>query len=505
MSNEILINLTPKETRAAVIADGVLQEMLIEREDRKGLVGNIYKGEVLRVLPGLEAAFVDIGLERAAFLHVSDIQKRFELDNHKSQNSQEVLEHDLEGKDITPTPIDINKLLHQGQTLIVQVIKDPLGTKGARITTQISIPSCYLVHIAESDIIGVSIRIEGEEERARLKNALQLFQEEIGGAYIARTAAEGMEPWVLKADMQFLCRLWEDITRRIPNAKIGELIYGNFPLEMRILRDYLSKDIDKVRIDSSQAYHKMIEFTQSFLPELTDCIELYQGARPIFDLYNVEEEIDRALKKRVPLKSGGYLLIEQTEAMTTIDVNTGAFVGYRNLEETIFKTNLEAAQALARQVRLRNLGGIIIIDFIDMQNEGHKQGVLDELKFYLGKDYARTTISDVTSLGLVEMTRKRTRESLEHILCEPCSSCQGNGYVKTSETVCLEVFRELLRESRQYPNVKEFLILASPYVVERLLDEEAHSVAELQNTIEADIRLQPEELYSVEQFDIVPM
>lgn len=505
MSNEILINLTPKETRAAVITDGILQEMLIEREDKKGLVGNIYKGKVLRVLPGLEAAFVDIGLERAAFLHVSDIQKRFELDNHKSQNSEAVLEHDLEGEEVIPTPIDINKLLHQGQELIVQVIKDPLGTKGARITTQISIPSCYLVHIADSDIIGVSIRIEDEEERTRLKNALQLFQEEIGGAYIARTAAEGMEPWVLKADMQFLSRLWEDISRRISSAKIGELIYGNFPLEMRILRDYLSKDIDKVRIDSSQAYHKMIEFTQSFLPELTDGIELYQGARPIFDLYNVEDEIDRALKKRVPLKSGGYLLIEQTEAMTTIDVNTGAFVGYRNLEETIFKTNLEAAQALARQVRLRNLGGIIIIDFIDMQNETHKQGVLDELKFHLDKDYARTTISDVTSLGLVEMTRKRTRESLEHILCEPCSSCQGNGYVKTSETVCLEIFRELLRESRQYPNVKEFLILASPYVVERLLDEEAHSVAELQNTIEADIRLQPEELYSVEQFDIVPV
>ncbi|MDG9729972.1 ribonuclease G [Ignatzschineria sp. RMDPL8A] len=500
MNNEILINITPKETRAAVITDGTLQEILIEREEKRGLVGNIYKGVVVRVLPGMEAAFVDIGLERAAFLHVSDIQKRFDLTDDK-----ETLEHELGGSQEPKKPIDISQLVRQGQELIVQVIKDPLGTKGARITTQISIPSCYLVHLADSDIIGVSIRIDDEEERDRLKTSLQFFQEEIGGAYIARTAAEGVDPWVLRADMQFLSRLWGNITGRMKKAKVGEIIYGNFPLEMRILRDYISKDIKRVRIDSHEAYENMIEFTQSFLPELTERIEVYQGSRPIFDLFNIEEEIERALEKRVPLKSGGYLMIEQTEAMTTIDVNTGAFVGYRNLEETIFKTNLEAAQALARQVRLRNLGGIIIIDFIDMQSEAHKQGVLDELAFYLSQDYARTTISEVTSLGLVQMTRKRTRESLEHVLCEPCPKCQGKGYVKTSETVCLEVFRELLRESRQYPNVKEFLVLASTQVVERLLDEEAHSVAELQNIIDTNIRLQPEELYSVEQFDIVPM
>ncbi len=487
-NNEILINVTPQETRAAVVSDGVVQEILIERNEKRGLVGNIYKGVVVRVLPGLEAAFVDIGLERAAFLHVSDIH--FHTD------------HGEEGEE---SSVDITKLLHQGQKLVVQVIRDPLGTKGARITTQLSIPSCYLVYLAESDMIGVSIRIEEESERARLKEHLQFFQAEIKGAYIARTAAEGVDPWVLRADMQFLSRLWSNVKKRINHAEVGELIYGNFPLELRILRDYISKDIQRVRIDSRTAYKQLVEFTTSFLPEMAERIEYYRGPRAIFELYNIEYEIDQALKKRVDLKSGGYLMIEQTEAMTTIDINTGGFVGHRNLEETIYKTNLEAAQALARQIRLRNLGGIIIIDFIDMESEAHQQGVLDELAFYLAQDYARTTISEITSLGLVQMTRKRTRESLEHILCEPCPKCQGNGYVKTAETVCFEVFRELIRESKQYPHVKEFLVLASPQVVERLLDEEAHSVADLQNYIEVNIRLQPEELYMVENFDIIPM
>lgn len=498
-NNEILINITPQETRAAVVTDGIAQEILIERDEKRGLVGNIYKGVVVRVLPGLEAAFVDIGLERAAFLHVSDI--------YTSQSTPAAPE-ERESEGLTTQrkeTSDITKLLHQGEELIVQVIRDPLGTKGARITTQISIPSCYLVYLANSDMIGVSVRIESEEERERLKTHLQFFQKEIKGAYIARTAAEGIDPWVLRADMQFLSRLWGNVQKRIGQAKVGEVIYGNFPLELRILRDYISKDIKRVQIDSKEAYKNMVEFATSFLPEMAERIEYYSGPRAIFENYNIEKEIDLALQKRVDLKSGGYLMIEQTEAMTTIDINTGGFVGHRNLEETIYKTNLEAAQTLARQVRLRNLGGIIIIDFIDMKSEEHKQGVLDELAFYLAQDYARTTISEVTSLGLVQMTRKRTRESLEHILCEPCPKCDGNGFIKTSETVCFEIFRELIRESKQYPHMREFLVLANPVVIERLLDEEAHSVADLQNHINVNIRLQPEDLYAVDQFDIIPV
>ncbi len=505
-SNEILINITPNETRAAVISNAIVQEVLIERDEKRGLVGNIYKGVVIRVLPGLEAAFVDIGLDRAAFLHVSDIQTS--CSEYAPEQCDQCSDGETVGRLPTkrnPEAIDITKLLTQGQELIVQVIRDPLGTKGARITTQISIPSCYLVYLANSDVIGVSTRIDDEEERDRLKGILQSYQAEIPGAYIARTAAEGVDPWVLRADMQFLNRLWGEIKQRIAKAKVGEIIYGNFPLEQRILRDYISKDIQRVRIDSMDGYKRMMDFTTRFLPEMTERIEYYVGPRAIFDLFNTEKEINLALEKRVDLKSGGYLMIEQTEAMTTIDVNTGGFVGFRNLEETIYKTNLEAAQALARQVRLRNLGGIIIIDFIDMQSEEHQQGVLEELSEHLSQDYARTSISEVTSLGLVQMTRKRTRESLVQLLCEPCPKCQGNGYVKTSATVCFEIFRELIRDGKRFPTLKEFLVLAAPEVIERLLDEEAHSVADLQNQIDANIRLQAEELYPVEQFDIVPM
>ncbi|OYQ72559.1 ribonuclease G [Wohlfahrtiimonas sp. G9077] len=505
MSDEILINKTPYETRAAVMRDGVLQEILIERTDRNLLVGNIYKGKVVRVLPGMEAAFVDIGLERAAFLHVNDI--------HTVRNSLELEKQVLPDEDegstndekpvIAPPKADITAILHQGQEVVVQVIKDPLGTKGARLTTQISIPSCYLVYLAESDVIGVSIRIEQEEERTRLKEHLTQYQAELGGAYIARTAAEGVDPWVLRADMQFLSRLWDNVSERIKQSKAGDLIYGNFPLELRILRDYVGRGIQQIRVDAAEPFEKMRGFAEDFLPETLDNLQLYKGSRPIFDLYNIEEEIEKALSNHVSLKSGGYIIIEQTEAMTTIDVNTGAYVGHRNLEETIFKTNLEAAGAIAHQVRLRNLGGMIIIDFIDMTNPEHQQSVLDELQSHLAMDNARTTISAVTSLGLVEMTRKRTRESLEHILCEKCPTCQGKGYIKTKESICYEIFREVVREAKQYPNISGILILASADVIEQLLDEEAHHLAELQTFTKLNIKLQAEALYNVEQFDII--
>lgn len=504
MSDEILINKTPYETRAAVMRDGVLQEILIERTDRNLLVGNIYKGKVVRVLPGMEAAFVDIGLERAAFLHVNDIHTvRNSLEIEKEALSDECDDDNVEKPVIIPPKADITSILYQGQEIVVQVIKDPLGTKGARLTTQVSIPSCYLVYLAESDVIGVSIRIEHEEERQRLKDHLSNFQTELGGAYIARTAAEGVDPWVLKADMQFLSRLWDNVSVKMKESKAGDLVYGNFPLELRILRDYVGRGIQQIRVDATEPFESMLGFAQDFLPETLDNMQLYKGSRPIFDLYNIEEEIEKALSNHVALKSGGYIIIEQTEAMTTIDVNTGGYVGHRNLEETIFKTNLEAAQAIAHQVRLRNLGGMIIIDFIDMINPEHQQSVLDELQQHLSNDNARTTISAVTSLGLVEMTRKRTRESLEHILCEKCPTCQGKGYIKTKETICYEIFREVVREAKQYPNINSILILASSDVIEQLLDEEAHHLAELQTFAKLSIKLQAEALYNIEQFDII--
>ncbi len=489
-SEEILINMMPRETRVAVVENGVLQEVFIERERKRGLVGNIYRGRACRVLPGMEAAFVEIGLERAAFLHASDIRSE-----HFS---------DADAGDTSPHLIPITELVREGQELVVQVIKDPIGTKGARLTTHIALPSRFLVFLSSSDVTGVSIKIDDEQERQRLKEVVNAFRAEFGGGYIVRTAAEGAEPWALRADMQFLRRLWDSIQEKIREAYDRAPIYEDLPLVLRILRDFVSSNVEKVRIDSREACERMSQFAAKFVPEMLPRIEYYPGDRPIFDLYNIEDEIQKALGKKVPLKSGGYLIIDQTEAMTTIDVNTGAYVGHRNLEETIFKTNLEAAQAIARQLCLRNLGGMIILDFIDMSSSEHKQAVLKALERHLAKDRAKSHICEVSALGLVEMTRKRIRESLEHVLCEPCPLCDGRGSIKTTETVCYEIFRELLREARQY-EARKFLVLASQEVVDRMLDEESPSVAELEASIGVPIKFQAEALYSREQYDVVLM
>ncbi|MDH5435955.1 MAG: ribonuclease G [Gammaproteobacteria bacterium] len=485
MSEEILINRTPQETRVAIVENGILQELYIERSRKRGLVGNIYKGKVSRILPGMQAAFIDIGLERTAFLHASDIVT--ENDDH----------------DETP---QINSLLHDGQDVIVQVIKDPLGTKGARLTTQLSIPSRLLVYMPGVSHVGISQRIENEDERDRLKATVKSLMESTQekNGYIVRTVAEGANENELRNDMRFLQRLWDSIQEDIPNIKTGTVVYEDLSLALRVLRDMLGVDVEKVRIDSREIYQKATEFVNQFLPELADCIEHYPGERPIFDLYSVEDEIQKALERKVQLKSGGHLVFDQTEAMTTIDVNTGAFVGSRNMEETIFKTNLEAAQAIARQLQLRNLGGIIIIDFIDMQEEEHKRQVLRALEKSLARDRARNNICEVSSLGLVEMTRKRTRESLEHVLCQSCPTCQGRASVKTAETVCYEIFREILREARQF-DAQTLMVLAAQEVVDLLLDEESDSVAELEEFTGKTIKFQVESLYMQEQFDVVLM
>ncbi|HEX6928448.1 MAG TPA: ribonuclease G, partial [Gammaproteobacteria bacterium] len=485
----------PRETRVAIVENGVLQEVFIERAQRRGLVGNIYKGKVSRVLPGMQAAFIEVGLERTAFLHASDIAKTA-----------------YGGEDVQESkPADIRDLLHEGKELMAQVLKDPLGTKGARLTTHISIPSRYLVYMPDGKGVALSSRIEDEAERTRLRetvNACLVHQgtppDTIQGGYIVRTAAEGASLDALRADMMFLNKLWEAVQGQSRGAKAGQLVHEDLPLPVRILRDLLDSEVEQVRVDSKTTWDRMRDFTEMFIPEMTDRIEQYTGDRPIFDFYNVEEEIRRALERKVPLKSGGYLIIDQTEAMTTVDINTGAFVGYRNLEETILKTNLEAAQAIARQLRLRNLGGIIIIDFIDMIEAEHKQMVLAALEKALEKDHAKTQVTEVSQLGLVEMTRKRTRESLEHVLCMPCPTCSGRGSVKTVETVCYDIFREVMRETRQF-KVQELLVLAAQDVIDMLLDEESTSLAELEEHIGIPIRLQVETLYTPEQFDVVPM
>jgi len=501
MSAEILMNVTPQESRVAILENGVLQELIIERNSSRGKVSNIYQGTVHRILPGMEAAFIDIGLDKKAFLHASDL--RF--------TPSEVFNGDTPNEEISYPPIA--ELLHVGKKVLVQVIKDPIGTKGARLTMHITIPSRYLVFMPDTDSIGVSSKIEEEEERTRLKELVAGLRDQFNESnpnssnkmhgFIVRTVAEGINEEALYADMMFLCKLWHGVIEDNKTSTKGVVMYSDLPLTQRVLRDVVGEKIEVIKVDSRENYLNLIQFCKTYIPELADRIEHYPlTERPIFDLHGVEDEIQKSLKRKVQLKSGGYLIIDQTEAMTTIDVNTGGFIGHRNLEETIFKTNLEAAQTTARQLRLRNLGGIIIIDFIDMHEEEHKQEVLTALEKALENDHAKTSVSDVSSLGLVEMTRKRTRESLEHVLCESCPSCEGRGYVKTATTVCYEIFREISREYRQF-NARELLVLASQEVIELLLDEESDSFAELQEFIGVPIRLQGEGLYSQEQFDVV--
>ena len=491
MSEEILINITPQETRVAVVENGVLQEVFIERARKRGIVSNIYKGKVCRVLPGMQAAFIEVGLERAAFLHASDIYSRSHPEEENGSEKPEI-------------PL-ITELVSDGEEKLVQVIKDPLGTKGARLTTHITIPARFLVFMPYSNHIGVSQKIEDVDERERLKSLVEKAAEDVEtGGFIVRTVAEGIDEAAIRADVIFLQKLWQSITERSKTTKAGNVIYEDFALSMRAVRDMVGTGIDRIRIDSKEHFEKATKFVSKFIPELLSGIEYYSGPRPIFDIYSVEDEIQKSLQQKVQLKSGGHLVIDQTEAMTTVDVNTGAFVGHRNLEETIFKTNLEATIAIARQLRLRNLGGIIIIDFIDMANDEHKDQVLRSLERGLEKDHAKSHISEVSSLGLVQMTRKRTRESLEHVLCESCPVCGGRGSVKTPETIVYEIFREILRESRQF-DAQTFLVLASQGVVDLMLDEESASVAELEEFIGKPIKFQVETQYSQELYDVILM
>ena len=491
MTEEILINVTPRETRVAVVENGMLQELHIERGSQRGVVGNIYKGKVQRVMPGMQAAFVEIGLERAAFLHASDIVKPM------------AMAEPGDGESLPPAPArPITELLREGQEIVVQVVKDPIGSKGARLTTQLSVPSRYLVLLPRTRVIGVSARIEDEAERTRLKAIVHELTPGGEHGYIVRTNAEGQPAEALAEDIAYLSRAWALIESRAQQARVGERVYEDLSLPMRAVRDLMRRGVEKVRVDSRETSEKLRTFAAQYMPGLAEKIEHYTGARPIFDLYGVEDEIQRALDKEVPLKSGGYLVIDQTEAMTTIDVNTGSFLGQRNLEETVFRTNLEAAQAVARQLRLRNLGGIIIIDFIDMVDPEHRRQVLRQLEKSLARDHAKTTVYEFSPLGLVEMTRKRTTESLERQLCEPCSQCGGRGSVKTPETVTYEIFRDIVRQVRQF-DAQRLLVIASPKVVARITDEESAAVAELEEFLGKTIRFQADDQYAQEQFDVV--
>ena len=492
MSEEILVNVTPRETRVAVVENGMLQELHIERGWSRGVVGNIYKGRVQRVMPGMQAAFVEIGLDRAAFLHASDVQR-------PPRTPELAGDEPPQAAQVPP----VAELLRDGQEIVVQVVKDPIGSKGARLTTLISIPSRYLVLLPQSKVIGVSARIEDEAERARLKALVgELALAADGHGYIVRTNAEGQPSEALAEDVAYLSRAWERIETGMRDTPVGGCVYEDLSLPMRAVRDLMRRDVERVKVDSRETCDRLRAFAAHYMPGLDEKIEHYNGARPIFDLYGVEDELQRALEKQVPLKSGGYLVIDQTEAMTTVDVNTGSFLGQRNLEETVYRTNLEAAQSVARQLRLRNLGGIIIIDFIDMVDAEHRRQVLRTLEKALARDHAKTTVYDFSPLGLVEMTRKRTIDSLQRQLSEPCHECGGRGVLKTAETVTYEIFREIVRAVRQFESAR-LLVIASPKVVARITEEESTAVAELEEFLGKGIRFQGDAQYLQEQFDVV--
>jgi ribonuclease G len=493
MNEDILINITPQETRVALILQGAVQELHIERTLSRGLAGNVYLGKVVRVLPGMQSAFIDIGLERAAFLHVADI---WEAKPHDGQHGQH-------GQNTPQIPIE--KLLFDGQTITVQVIKDPIGTKGARLSTQISIAGRMLVYLPQDKHIGISQRIENEAERELLRSKVQsLLPPEEKGGFIIRTMAEDASDADLQMDVEYLRKTWASIIAQTKTKPAPTLMYQDLSLAQRVLRDFVSDDTSNIQVDSRENFQMLQEFGTLYTPSVLPKLMHYRGERPLFDLYGVEEEIERALGRRVDLKSGGYLIVDQTEAMTTIDVNTGSFVNGRNFDDTIFKTNLEAAHAIARQLRLRNLGGIIILDFIDMENLEHRSAVLSELNKALQRDRTKISVSNFSALGLVEMTRKRTRESLAHILCETCPACKGKGQVKTSRTVCYEILREVLREAKQF-NPREFRILAAQVVVDMFLEEESQHLAMLGDFIKKPISLQVQTDYQQEQYDIILM
>jgi ribonuclease G len=486
MNEQILINVTPQETRVAVTEQGAVQELHIERDSSRGLVGNVYLGRVCRVLPGMQSAFVEIGLPRAAFLHVADIWSA------RNGNG---------GATEPPRPIE--KILSEGQTLLVQVVKDPIGSKGARLSTQVSIAGRLLVYLPQDPHIGISQRIEDENEREQLREKVHaLIPPGETGGFIVRTVAETATETELAADIEYLVTLWKQIRQAAQSAAAQELLYRDLSLATRVLRDLVTDSTERIIVDSRETFAKVQDFAARYTRQALPILEHYTGERPLFDLFGVEDEIERALARRVDLKSGGYVIIDQTEALTTIDVNTGGFVSGRSFDDTIFKTNLEAAQSIARQLRLRNLGGIIIVDFIDMDSQEHRDAVLAEFRKALARDRTRVTVNGFSQLGLVEMTRKRTRESLAHVLCEPCPVCEGRGELKTAQTVCYDILREIMRAHRQF-NAKEYRILASQKVIDLFLEEESGSLTQLGDFIGKPISMQVETAYMQEQYDVI--
>lgn len=506
MSAELLVNVAPFETRIARIENAQAEELYIERERERGLKGNIYKGRVQRVLPGIQAAFVDISMEKAGFLYAGDIATSKqphadisdEIDNG-GENTNSTDDSGSNGGRRNAPPIA--NLIKDGQEIMVQVSREPIASKGPRLTSQIGLAGRYLVYLPKLDHLGIARRLEGQGERERLLNIVDSFDLEQGGLII-RTVAEGKQKSELQQDLDFLLRLWADIEKRSINAAPGSMIHKELNLYLRVMRDYVDAEVEKIHIDSHEAYESMKEFARRFMPEVAKKLYYYPGDRPIFDVYGVEEAIDRALQRQVPLKSGGHIVIDQTEALIAIDVNSGSFVGSRNMEETGFKTNLEAVHEIVHQLRLRNLGGIIVVDFIDMQEEENRHRMMEVLEEALRRDKAKTHIVQLSELGLVEMTRKRTRDSLGRILLNECNYCQSTGQIKSPTTICYQLFREVVAEARAYP-CEKLMVIAHSGIIDLLLGEENKNIEQLEQFLNKEITLKSDDSFAPDHYEVV--
>jgi ribonuclease G len=498
--NELIINVTKEESRVALLESGQVVEIYIERNKDSSLVGNVYKGKVLKILPGMQSSFIDIGLDKAAFLYVSDIMPSFDdyyapFIEHGAEETPD--DPSMQSESFKPQPIE--DLLQEGQEIFVQVAKDPIGTKGARVTSYITLPGRYLVIMPNVDHVGISRRIENEETRNRLKDLANEIRPK-GYGLIMRTASEDATDDEIRRDLEFLLHLWESTKEKKDRVSAPALIYSDFDLVFRSIRDFMSQDVERLVIDSHEHYEKLSDFVSSYFPRLMSRIELYDGREPIFDAFAIEHDVARALERKVWLKSGGYIIIDQTEAMTVIDVNTGKYVGKENLEETILKTNLEAVKETAYQVRLRNLGGIIIMDFIDMEKLENREKVFNALVEIMKKDRAKSTIYNISELGIIQMTRKRVRESLGRTLCEQCPYCEGKGFVKSARTVTYDIFRKLRKMS--LPRTKVAVITANPSVAELLAEDERFSIEETENEFGIKLIVKEDSKFHQEHYEI---
>ena len=506
MYKQLIVNVSDHETRVALLEDGTIVELHLDRGDDSDVTGNIYKGKVLRVLPGMQAAFVDIGLNQAAFIYVDDVynndfkeyERMFQIENEEPDSEDE---GNLEPEALKRRRnFQIEELISEGQEMLIQVVKSPIGTKGARISSNVSLPGRFLVLMPTSDHIGISRRIENEDERERLRSAVRDLRINSYG-YIVRTAAEGEPSGKLVSEMSFLDNLWKNIQKKFEKAPTPSLLHQEISVSLRAVRDLLIHEVEKVVIDSKATYDAVLSFLDIYMPALKDHVVLYEGTEPLFDAYNLEGDISRALKRKVWLKSGGYITIEHTEALVAIDVNTGRYVGKHNLEETILETNLEALKEIAYQIRLRDIGGIIIIDFIDMDKKSNQEKVFNALNEALLRDKSKTHVLPMSEMGLIQMTRKRTREPLTRIMCEPCYYCDGEGYIISKQSICYSIYREILRESQDMEGVR-LTLRANPQIAELLHGEENHLIVALEKAIGKQIVIYPDTTYHLEEFDI---